>query len=348
MPYICTTKEKTINMLHISNLKTLQNLFEAFPDEEACINYLETIRWAGNVVSPFDPSSKIYKCAGNKYKCKNTRKYFNVLTGTIFENTKIPLRKWFTAFYLLMNRNKGISSCELASMIDVTVKTSWFLLSRIRYIMNHDSFIGNLNGSIELDESYIGGKNKNRHNHKKIKGSQGRSSEDKQPVFGMFQNEISEIIYRPNKNNSELAVKEKVIHQHAMVRTEVVADTKKATLIPIVKEKVELDSIVTTDEYPLYKSLRDEYNHVVVYHRLNNYVVSGGFTTNHIEGYWNILKKVWGTTYMGRITPKHLHRYCRETDYRFNTRHLLPVDKFNLLIQGAGKRLRYTDLINNK
>ncbi|PQJ10111.1 IS1595 family transposase [Flavipsychrobacter stenotrophus] len=333
-------------MFELKPFKSILDLLKAFPTEQVCIAHLETLRWNGNVISPFDPNSKVYKCAGIKYKCKNTGKYFNVLTGTIFENTKIPLQTWFLAIYLFTTHKKGISSYIMATELNITQKSSWFLLSRIRYAMEHENFLNNFDGTIEVDETYVGGKNKNRHDDKKKEYSQG--GKQMQPVFGMFKEEVSEVIYRPNKKNNELAVREKVIHQHAVVRTEVVDNVQSKTLLPMIAEKVEFGSTIVSDEYHVYKNLKNAYYHEVVQHRLKNYVNWDGYTTNRLEGYWNILKKTWGTTYMGRVTVKHLHRYCRETEYRFNTRHLNTSDTFNLLLTGCEKRLRYVDLKNNK
>lgn len=334
-------------MLDLKPFKSILDVLEAFPNDQVCFEHLETLRWNGSVISPFDATSKVYKCKGNKYKCKNTGKYFNVLTGTIFENTKIPLQTWFLAIYLFTIHKKGISSYQLAEQLNVTQKTSWFLLSRIRYAMEHENFLASFDGSIELDETYIGGRNTNRHKDKKLKGTQGRSGQDKQPVFGMFQNEVSEVVYRPHKKNNELAVKEKIVYKHAVIRTEVVENTQGKAILPIIKNKINKGAVIVTDEYRVYRNLRQDYQHEVVYHRLRNYVNSNGYTTNHIEGYWNIFKKSLGTTYMGRVTEKHLHRYCRETEYRFNTRHMTATEKFNLLLTGTEKRLRYIDLKNN-
>ncbi len=335
-------------MLELKPFKSILDLLKAFPTEQICISHLETLRWNGNVISPFDAHSKVYKCAGNKYKCKNSGKYFNVLTGTIFENTKIPLQTWFLAIYLFTTHKKGISSYIMATELNITQKSSWFLLSRIRYAMEHENFLMNFDGTIELDETYVGGKNGNRHKDKKIKGSQGRSGEDKQPVFGMFKDEISEVIYRDNKNNADLKpVSEKIVYEQAIVRMEVVDNVKGETILPFVFNNVEAGSIVVTDEFGVYKNLNKDYQHEVVYHRLRNYVTCDGYTSNRIEGVWNILKKTWGTTYMGRVTEKHLHRYCREVEYRFNTRHLETAERFNVVLTGCGRRLRYVDLKNN-
>lgn len=334
-------------MLSLNPFNSIIDLLKTFSTQQVCIEHLETLRWNGNVVSPFDATSKVYKCRNNKYKCKNSGKYFNVLTGTIFENTKIPLQTWFLAIYLFTAHKKGMSSYQMAEELNITQKTAWFLLSRIRYAMDHESFMINFEGSVEMDEAYVGGKNKNRHKDQKVDAAQGRSGQDKQIVFGMFQNEVSEIKYRPSKLNNELAVKEKIIHKLAMVRTETVANIKSNTLLPLIFNKVTSGSTIVTDEFNVYKNLRYDYQHEVVYHRIRNYATANGHTTNRIEGYWNILKKTWGTTYYGRITPKHFHRYCREVEYRFNTRHLSGSERFNLLLQGSEKRLRYVDLINN-
>ena len=116
----------------VSDFKSIFDLIKAFPTEEDCIHHLERLRWNGNVVSPFDASSQVYTCKGNKYKCKNTAKYFNVKTGSIFDNTKIPLIKWFMALYIFSSHKKGLSSHQLSRDITVTQKTAWFILHRLR------------------------------------------------------------------------------------------------------------------------------------------------------------------------------------------------------------------------
>lgn len=123
-----------------TNFSSLFQMMDAFPDEQTCIDHFEAIRWKGNVISPFDPESKVYKCKNNRYKCKNSGKYFNVKTGTIFEDSKVNLRKWFMAVYLVTSRKKGISSHQLGKDIGVTQKTAWFMLHRIRYALNKGSF----------------------------------------------------------------------------------------------------------------------------------------------------------------------------------------------------------------
>jgi transposase-like protein len=167
---------------------SILDLLNSFPDEQTCIDHLEKLRWSGFVVSPFDPISKVYKCKGNKYRCKNTGKYFNVKTNTLFDNTKIELKKWFLAIYLITSHKKGISSLQLSRDIDVTQKTAWFMLQRIRNCFNisNDEQLEN-EVEIEIDETFVGGKDKNRHADRKVENSQGRSFKDKTPVLGMIE-----------------------------------------------------------------------------------------------------------------------------------------------------------------
>ena len=161
------------------DFNSILDLIKAFPDQQSCIDQLEQLRWNGNVVSPFDATSKVYDCKGNKYKCKNTGKYFNVKTNTIFDNTKMPLQKWFLAIWLVTSHKKGISSLQLGRDLNITQKSAWFMLSRIRQCFGIDND-SQLDNEVEADETFVGGKNKNKHANKKFKGT----SEDKTLVLG--------------------------------------------------------------------------------------------------------------------------------------------------------------------
>lgn len=207
----------------LPEFKSIFDLLKAFPTEQSCVNHLEKLRWNGNVVSPFDESSKVYKCAGNKYKCKNTGKYFNVRTNTIFDNTKIPLQKWFLALYVFSSHKKGISSHQLAKDISVTQKSAWFLLHRLRYAFDHPNFKKTVGNIVEIDECGVGGESYNKHESKKVKNEEGNTLSSKTSVIGL----------RERGGN---------------VIAKVVADRTQETLLPVVYNYVDKDSILMTDE----------------------------------------------------------------------------------------------------
>ena len=115
-----------------AEVNSILDLLKAFPDEQSCIDHLEKLRWKGNVVSPFDAKSKVYNCNGNRYKCKNSGKYFNVKTNTLFDNTKMLLQKWFLAIWIITSHKKAISSLQLGRDLNITQKSAWFMLQRIR------------------------------------------------------------------------------------------------------------------------------------------------------------------------------------------------------------------------
>jgi len=130
----------------------ISELLETFPDEQSCIDHLECLRWDGNTVSPFDASSKVYKCANNRYRCKESGKYFNIKTQTLFDNTKVKLQKWFLAIWLVTSHKKEISSIQLSKDIGVTQKTAWFMLQRIRNCFGIDNNSG-LSNEVEVDDT---------------------------------------------------------------------------------------------------------------------------------------------------------------------------------------------------
>lgn len=305
-------------MVNTSEFNSILDLIKAFPDEQTCINHLEWLRWNGNVVSPFDPSSKVYDCKGNKYKCKNTGKYFNVKTATLFDNTKLPLQKWFLAIYLVTSHKKGISSLQLSRDIDVTQKSAWFMLQRIRECFGIDDE-EMLDNEVEVDETYVGGKNKNRHADKKVENSQGRSTKDKTAVLGMVE------------RNGKLKAKTVESVGHESLSREIV-------------ERVKEGATLYSDEWTGYKGLERIYDHAFVKHGQNEYV-NGRIHTNTIEGFWSILKR--GIVGIYHFTSKkHLQRYVDEFAFRYNSRQTNEALRFNLLLSNMEHRLTYNQLIN--
>lgn len=297
----------------MNNKKGILNFMEAFPTEEGCIRYFESLRWGDKVISPFDSTSKVYKCANGKYKCRNTGKYFDVKTRTVFAATKLPLRLWVYAIFVFMSHKRGISSCQLARDLGVTQKTAWNMLHKIRQFMDSQNKQP-LSGDVEVDETFVGGKNKNRHKDKKVEKSQGRSFKDKKPVFGMLQ----------RKGNLTAIV---------------VEDTKVKTLEPLITQYIKSESVIYTDGWD-YGSISDHYTQRSVDHGAKFYGMTIrdldgkeiSVNTNSIECVWSHFKRmIFGTYY--QVSKQHLQRYVDEFVFRFNTRNIGEFERFELFLR---------------
>lgn len=296
----------------LPEFKSILDLMMKFPTEQHCIDHLTAIRWSGNVVSPFDETSKVYVCKGNKYKCKNTGKYFNVRTATIFEDTKMPLQKWFVALYIFSSHKKGISSHQLAKDLDITQKTAWFVLHRLRYAFNHPYFKSEMSGVVEADETWIGGKESNKHESKRSKGK-----EKKMPVVG-------------------------VVERGGFVVAQHVTDIQGDTVTSIVENHVQPGATLITDDNYAYRRLEKVYPHMVIKHSAKEYV-NGMAHTNTIEGFWSQLKRGINGIYH-HVSFKHLQKYVNEYSLRYNSREVSECYRFNFVLTNMVGRLKYDEL----
>lgn len=283
-----------------------------FSSEAVCLEYLEQMRWPEHRYCPHCGSLKNYKFKDGKlFKCGDCRKQFTVKVGTIFSDSKIPLEKWFMAIYVSTSLKKGISSIQLSKYIGVTQKSAWFMLQRIRYALEVSGSSSLLEGSIEVDETYIGGKRK-----------LVQKYDNKSVVFGMV----------------ERGGRAKMKH---------VKSSGSRVLLPQVQASVKVNSTVYSDEWGAYKTLpKLGYPHKTVKH-YNLEFKRGNAHTNTVEGLWSHFKRGIDGIYI-HVSPKHLQKYCSEYEYRYNTRDLTDIDRFSQWFGYSLCRLRYNDLIGVK
>ena len=301
-----------------------KNIPARFTNEEAARKHLEKLQWPDGPICPhcgtIDRASSIKGGRKGLWFCNACRMQFTVTVGTVFERSKIPLHTWLYANHLLCSSKKGISSHQLSRMLEVTYKTAWFMSHRIREAMKPHKHFGPLGGPgkiVEADETYVGGKEKNKHVGKR----------NKKNIGGMGKQIVHALVERGGKISS----------RH-------IPEVTGKTLRSILTAQVSRKSSLMTDEAGQYFHVGKEFaRHETVNHGIDEYV-RGDAHTNTIEGYFSILKRGLTGTYR-HVSQVHLKRYLAEFDFRYNERNSLGIDDEmraeTALKRGRGKRLKY-------
>jgi len=304
-------------MINFKKFNNIISLTSYFTSDEKCKQAIVESRWGvGNeqdVVCPYCGKHHCKMSKNGRFHCTECNKNFSCLVGTIFENTKLPLIKWFVAMYLISSHKKGISSHQLSRDLSVTQTTAWYMLQKIR-LLYPQSDADAFEGTVECDEVYIGGKEKWKHKSMRTPNTQGRSTKTKTPVFGMMERST----FINNKGEEE-----PITYVHAFV----VENTNRATLQPIIQQFVADGSRVITDELSAYNGLAElGYTHAVVAHGAEEYA-NGDVFTNSIEGFWSHFRRMIVGCYHD-VSDEHLQSYIDEAVYRWNTRIASQSERF--------------------
>jgi len=301
--------------------RTINDIAVHFQDNKTCIEYITQLRWNGKPQCAFCGHDHVYelKGANKRYKCAKCRKHFSAIKGTIFENTTVPLAKWFMAIFILSTHRKGISSVQVGRDIGVTQKTAWFMMQRVRNAFKMQSFniTTKLGGDkiVEADEAYLAGK----------------------PIF----------MHKKKRIQRELEGYKKIIvagaiERGGIVKAQVIDKTSTYTLVPFLIKNVYQGTTLMTDEHLAYANANRVFQHSTIKHMLKEYV-KGDVHTNTIENFWSVLKRgIYGTYHF--ISFKHAQNYLEEFAFRFNSRNITEAQRFDKLVSLSNHRITYATL----
>jgi len=307
--------------------KTLQEAIRHFSDEQVCIDTVAAMRWPhGKPDCPACGRTEHYYLATQKrWKCKECWKQFSVKVGTIFEDSPLSLTKWLPAMWMLVSCKNGISSYELGGALGISQNSAWFMLHRLRLALQERPLVklGGSGNSVEVDETFIGGKARNMHVSERKRRITGTGTKDKTAVMG-------------------------ILERGGKIRTTVVPNRKKHELQSQVRKHVEAGTALYSDALLSYEGLATDYAHQVVDHAVQ--YVDGCVHTNGLENFWSLLKRGISGTYVS-VEPFHLFRYLDEQAFRFNNRKvgdrkMTNAERFQIaLSQVSGKRLTFASAI---